>query len=73
MTQINIKLDTETKEYSVTEFESENNQQGFKTDSLKEVTYYITGLLEDLNNEDRQTTTGTKQNRFIKRVSQVRK
>ena len=69
MTQINIKLDTETKEYSVTEFESENNQQGFKTDSLKEVTYYITGLLEDLNNEDRQATIGTKQNRTIKRVS----
>ena len=60
MTQINIKLDTENNEYSVTEFESENNQQGFKTDSLKEVTYYITGLLEDLNNEDRQTIVGTK-------------
>ena len=60
MTQINIKLDTETKEYSVTEFESENNQQGFKTDSLEEITYYITGLLEDLNNEDRQTIVGTK-------------
>lgn len=69
MTQINIKLDTENNEYSVTEFESENNQQGFKTDNLKDVTYYITGLLEDLNDEDRQTTTGTKQNRFIKRVS----
>lgn len=60
MTQINIKLDTETKEYSVTEFESENNQQGLKTDSLEEITYYITGLLEDLNNENRQTTVGTK-------------
>ena len=60
MTQINIKLDTENKEYSVTEFESENNQQGFKTDSLEEITYYITGLLEDLNNEDRQTIVGTK-------------
>ncbi len=69
MTQINIKLDTENNEYSVTEFESENNQQGFKTDSLKEVTYYITGLLEDLNNEDRQTIVGTKQNRSTKRVS----
>lgn len=60
MTQINIKLDTDNNEYGVTEFESENNQQGFKTDSLKEVTYYITGLLEDLNNEDRQTIVGTK-------------
>lgn len=69
MTQINIKLDTETNEYGVTEFESENNQQGFKTDSLEEVTYYITGLLEDLNNEDRQTIVGTKQNRSTKRVS----
>ena len=48
MTQINIKLDTE------------NNQQGFKTDSLEEVTYYINGLLEDLSNENRQTTIGTK-------------
>lgn len=69
MTQINISLDTENNEYGVTEFESENNQQGFKTDSLEEVTYYITGLLEDLNNEDRKTTTSTKQNRPIKRVS----
>ena len=69
MTQINIKLDTENNEYGVTEIESENNQQGFKTDSLEEVTYYITGLLEDLNNEDRQATTGTKQNRSTKRVS----
>lgn len=69
MTQINIKLDTENNEYSVTEFESENNQQGFKTDKLKEVTYYINGLLEDLNNEDRQTIVGTKQNRSTKRVS----
>lgn len=60
MTQINIKLDTENNEYGVTEFESENNQQGFKTDNLKEVTYYITGLLEDLNNENRQATTSTK-------------
>lgn len=60
MTQINIKLDTENNEYSVTEFESENNQQGFKTDNLKEVTYYITDLLEDLTNEDRQTITRTK-------------
>lgn len=69
MTQINMKLDTETNEYGVTEFESKNNQQGFKTDSLEEVTYYITGLLEDLNNEDRQTIVGTKQNRSTKRVS----
>lgn len=69
MIKINITLDTENNEYGVTEFESENNQQGFKTDSLEEVTYYITGLLEDLNNEDRQTIVGTKQNRPIKRVS----
>ncbi|WAX14865.1 hypothetical protein EF36P1_00049 [Enterococcus phage EF36P1] len=69
MTKINIKLDTENNEYGVTEFESENNQQGFKTDSLEEVTYYITGLLEGLNNEDRQTIVGTKQNRTVKRVS----
>lgn len=60
MTQINIKLDTENNEYSVTEFESENNQQGFKTDNLKEVTYYITALLEELSNENRQTIVGTK-------------
>lgn len=58
MTQINIKLDTETNEYSVTEFESENSQkgyiqQGIRTDDLKEVTCYITKLLEDVSNEDR--------------------
>ena len=57
MTQININLNTETNEYGVTEFESENSpkgyiQQGFRTDDLKEVTCYITKLLEDLNNED---------------------
>ena len=60
MTQINIKLDTETNEYSVTEFESENNQQGFKTDNLEAVINYVTNVLEDLNNEDRQTITSTK-------------
>lgn len=69
MTQINIKLDTETNEYSVTEFESENNQQGFKTDNLEAVINYVTNVLEDLNNEDRQTTVGTKQNKPTKRVS----
>lgn len=60
MTQINIKLDTTKNEYVVTEFESENNQQGFKTDNVNEATHYIKGLLEELNNEDRQTITGTK-------------
>lgn len=57
---ININLDTETNKYFVEYYESENNQQGFTTDNLEEVTYYITGLLEDLNNENRQTITGTK-------------
>lgn len=56
---ININLDTENK-YFVEYYESENNQHGFTTDNLEEVTYYITGLLEDLNNENRQTTTSTK-------------
>lgn len=65
MTKININLNTETNEYGVTEFESENSQkgyiqQGFRTDDLKEVTCYITKLLEDLNNEDWQTITSTK-------------
>jgi hypothetical protein len=69
MTKINITLDTDNNKYCVEEFESENNQQGFKTDKLKEVTYYINDLLEDLSNEDRQTTTSTKQNRPSKRVS----
>ncbi|WZP34233.1 hypothetical protein [Enterococcus phage vB_Efm3_KEN20] len=57
---ININLDTDKNKYFVEYYESENNQQGFTTDNLEEVTYYITGLLEDLNNEDRQTTTSTK-------------
>lgn len=69
MIKINITLDTDNNKYGVGYFESENNQQGFKTDSLEEVTYYITGLLEDLNNEDRQKTTSTKQNRPTKRIS----
>lgn len=57
---ININLDTEKNKYFVEYYESENNQQGFTTDNLEEVTYYITGLLEDLNNENRQTITSTK-------------
>lgn len=60
MIKININLDTEKNKYFVEYYESENNQQGFTTDNLEEVTYYITGLLEDLNNENRQTITGTK-------------
>ena len=62
MIKININLDTENNKYFVEYVESENNQQGFKTDSLEEVTYYITDLLEELTNEDRQATISTKQN-----------
>lgn len=60
MIQINISLDTENNKCRVEYFESENNQQGFTTDTLEEVAYYITQLLEDVSNEDRQTTTSTK-------------
>ena len=60
MIKINITLDTENNKYFVEYFESENNQQGFTTDNLEEVTYYITDLLEDVTNEDRQATTSTK-------------
>ena len=52
MIKININLDTENNKYFVEYYESENNQQGFTTDNLEEATYYITGLLEDLNNEN---------------------
>lgn len=53
MIQINISLDTENNKCRVEYFESENNQQGFTTDTLEEVAYYITQLLEDVSNEDR--------------------
>lgn len=60
MIQINISLDTENNKCRVEYFESENNQHGFTTDTLEEVAYYINQLLEDVSNEDRQTTTSTK-------------
>ena len=60
MIKINITLDTDNNKYGVEYFESENNQQGFKTDTLEEVVYYITDVLEDVTNEDRQATTSTK-------------
>lgn len=37
MTQINIKLDTETNEYSVTEFESENSQKDIFNKELEQM------------------------------------
>lgn len=60
MIKINITLDTENNKFFVEYFESENNQQGFTTETLEELAYYVTTLLEDVSNADRQTITGTK-------------
>lgn len=60
MITINITLDTENNKSFVKYFESENNQQGFTTESLEELAYYATTLLEDVSNADRQTIISTK-------------
>lgn len=60
MVTINITLDTENNKSFVKYFESENNQQGFTTETLEELAYYATTLLEDVSNVDRQTIISTK-------------
>nr|DAS03801.1 MAG TPA: hypothetical protein [Caudoviricetes sp.] len=60
MITINITLDTENNKSFVKYFESENNQQGFTTETLEELAYYATTLLEDVSNVDRQTIISTK-------------
>lgn len=60
MITINITLDNENNKSFVKYFESENNQQGFTTETLEELAYYATTLLEDVSNSDRQTIISTK-------------
>lgn len=60
MITINITLDTENNKSFVKYFESETNQQGFTTETLEELAYYATTLLEDVSNADRQTIISTK-------------
>lgn len=60
MVTINITLDTENNKSFVKYFESENNQQGFTTETLEEIAYYATTLLEDVSNADRQTIISNK-------------
>ena len=60
MITISITLDTENNKSFVKYFESENNQQGFTTETLEELAYYATTLLEDVSNADRQTIISTK-------------
>lgn len=60
MITINITLDNENHKSFVKYFESENNQQGFTTETLEELAYYATTLLEDVSNVDRQTIISTK-------------
>jgi hypothetical protein len=60
MITINITLDTENNKSFVKYFESENNQQGFTTETLEELAYYATTLLDDVSNVDRQTIISTK-------------
>jgi hypothetical protein len=60
MITINITLDNENNKSFVKYFESENNQQGFTTETLEELAYYATTLLEDVSNADRQTIISTK-------------
>lgn len=60
MITINITLDNENNKSFVKYFESENNQQGFTTETLEELAYYATTLFEDVSNADRQTIISTK-------------
>lgn len=60
MVTINITLDPDNNKSFVKYFESENNQQGFTTETLEELAYYATTLLEDVSNADRQTIISTK-------------
>ena len=45
MKKIDITLDIEAGKYTVEEFLTENNQQGFTTDCLEDVADYVVSVL----------------------------
>lgn len=60
MKSIEITLDFKTSHYAILEDFGDNTAQGLTTNDIEEAKEYITDLLEDVTNEDRQTTTSTK-------------
>nr|DAT36898.1 MAG TPA: hypothetical protein [Caudoviricetes sp.] len=62
MNTIEITLDEDTGMYCIDQKFKDSYQQGIRTYDIEEAKEYITNLLEDLSNEDRQATISTKQN-----------
>ena len=60
MKKIEITLDEETGMYCIDQKVNNSYQQGIRTYDIEEAKEYITNLLEELSNEDRQATTSTK-------------
>lgn len=62
MKKIEITLDEETGMYCIDQKFNDSYQQGIRTYDIDEALLYLGNRLEELTNEDRQTTTSTKQN-----------
>nr|DAQ52225.1 MAG TPA: hypothetical protein [Caudoviricetes sp.] len=60
MKKIEITLDEETGMYCIDQKVNDSYQQGIRTYDINEALLYLGNRLEDLSNEDRQTTTSTK-------------
>ena len=60
MKKIEITLDEETGMYCIDQKVNDSYQQGIRTYDINEALLYLGNRLEDLSNEDRQTTTITK-------------
>lgn len=60
MKKIEITLDEETGMYCIDQKVNDSYQQGIRTYNINEALLYLGNRLEDLTNEDRQTTTSTK-------------
>lgn len=60
MKKIEITLDEETGMYCIDQKVNDSYQQGIRTYDVDEAKEYITGLLEDVTNENRQTIISTK-------------
>lgn len=60
MKKIEITLDIETGAYHIDEIFNDSYQQGLKTYDFDYALRYIKDLMEELNNENRQTIVGTK-------------
>lgn len=60
MKKIEIMLDEETDMYCIDQKVNDSYQQGIRTYDIDEALLYLGNMLEELTNEDRQTTTITK-------------